>query len=71
MAKVTRTQAFSKATIYFDQDVQRWKIEEADKDDTRTYDLVEDILHNWNEVDGVSITIKRDMDYSPARSEEE
>lgn len=71
MAKVTRTQAFSKATIYFDQDVQRWKIEEVDKDDTRTYDLVEDILHNWNEVDGVSITIKRDMDYSPARSEEE
>lgn len=67
MAKITKSQAFSKATIYFDNEEARWKILEEGKDYNQTFDLVADVLSNWDNVEGVTITIKKDADYSPAK----
>ena len=50
MAKVSRSQAFSKACVYYDSETARWKIEERDKDEVRVYDLVDDVLSQWNNV---------------------
>ena len=71
MAKITKSQAFTKATIYFDADEARWKILEEGKEYNQTFDLESDVLQNWANVDGVSITIKKDADYTPARIEYE
>lgn len=71
MAKITKSQAFTKAMIYFDADDQEWKIMEEGKDYTQTFNLVRDVLQNWQDVDGVSITIKKDADYAPVPTEDE
>ena len=71
MAKITKSQAFTKATIYYDTEEVRWKILEEGKDYNQTFDLVRDVLSNWDNVEGVSITIKKDADYAPARAEGE
>lgn len=67
MAKITKSQAFSKATIYYDNEEARWKILEEGKDYNQTFDLVADVLSNWDNVEGVTITIKKDADYSPVK----
>lgn len=69
MAKVTRSQAFTKATIYCDPEDEVWKIEEVGKEDTQTFQLIEDVLAHWRDVEGVSITIKKDADYTPRAGE--
>lgn len=69
MAKVSKSQSFSKATIYFDSDEHMWKVEEVTKDGAQTFDLEQDILAQWADVEGVSITIKKDADLAP-RGEE-
>lgn len=71
MAKITKSQAFTKATIYYDNEEARWKILEEGKDYNQTFDLVRDVLSNWDNVEGVSITIKKDADYAPVRAEGE
>lgn len=71
MAKITKSQAFTKATIYFDADDREWKIMEEGKDYTQTFNLVRDVLLNWQDIEGVSITIKKDADYAPVRVEGE
>lgn len=71
MAKVSRSQAFSKACVYYDSETARWKIEERDKDEVRVYDLVDDVLSQWSNVENVSISIKRDVDFAPMRGEED
>lgn len=71
MAKITKSQAFTKATIYYDIEDARWKILEEGKDYNQTFDLVRDVLGNWDNVEGVSITIKKDADYAPVRVEGE
>lgn len=68
MAKITKSQAFTKATIYFDADDREWKIMEEGRETVQTFNLVRDVLLNWQDVDGVSITIKKDADYSPVRT---
>lgn len=68
MAKLTKSQAFTKATIYYDKDEREWKIEEVGKDEVQVFSLIEDVLMQWKDVDGVSITIKKDMDYTPRES---
>ncbi|MBO5970933.1 MAG: hypothetical protein J6S14_20850 [Clostridia bacterium] len=68
MAKLTKSQAFAKATIYYDNDEREWKIEEVGKDNVQVFSLIEDVLMQWKDVDGVSITIKKDMDYTPRES---
>ena len=69
MAKVSKSQAFSKAMIYFDSDDGTWKIEEITKEGSQTFRLVEDVLRPWMNVEGVSITIKMDADYCPDNGE--
>ena len=71
MAKVSRSQDFSKACVYYDSETARWKIEERDKDEVRVYDLVDDVLSQWNNVENVSISIKRDVYFAPMRGEED
>lgn len=71
MAKITKSQAFTKATIYFDADEARWKILEEGKEYNQTFDLESDVLQSWSNVEGVSITIKKDADYAPTRIEYE
>lgn len=65
MAKITKSQVFTKATIYYDPDDETWKIEEQGKDGSQTFLLVDDVLVHWRDLEGVTITIKKDADYNP------
>lgn len=58
MAKLTSSVAFKNATINLDEGT----ITEYLKDDnTKEYQL-KDILTNWNHIDGISFSIKRDCE---------
>lgn len=57
MAKKTKSIAFKNATINIDD----MTITEFTKDDTKVYDLKK-ILQDWDNIDGISLTIKQDND---------
>lgn len=57
MAKKTKSIAFKNATINIDD----MTITEFTKDDTKVYDLKK-VLQDWDDIDGISLTIKQDND---------
>lgn len=57
MAKKTKSIAFKNATISIDD----MTITEFTKDDTKVYDLKK-VLQDWDNIDGISLTIKQDND---------
>lgn len=57
MAKRTKTETFKNAII----DMDDMTITETFKDDSKTYNIM-DILKEWDNIDGVSLTIKRDAE---------
>ncbi len=57
MAKKTKSIAFKNATINIDD----MTITEFTKDDTKVYDLKK-VLQDWDNIDGISLTIKQDND---------
>ena len=57
MAKETKSIAFKNATINIDD----MTITEFTKDDTKVYDLKK-VLQDWDNIDGISLTIKQDND---------
>lgn len=57
MAKKTKSIAFKNATINIDD----MTITEVTKDDTKVYDLKK-VLQDWDNIDGISLTIKQDND---------
>lgn len=64
MAKISQSQSFSKAAIYYDVDTDRWMIEEIGKDVNETFDFENDVLKKWSGIDGISLTIKREKEYT-------
>jgi hypothetical protein len=60
MAKKNSTETYSKATI----NVAEGTITEYLKDETNVY-RISDILDNWNGVEGVTLTIKKDDTIKP------
>lgn len=60
MAKTSRSITFKNATI----DTKDGTITEYTKDDTKVY-LIENLLEDWNGIDGVSISIRREKDVAP------
>jgi hypothetical protein len=60
MAKKNSTETYSKATI----NVAEGTITEYLKDETNVY-RISDILDNWNCVEGVTLTIKKDDTIKP------
>lgn len=65
MAKISRSQAFTKCVVYRDEESGRWMLEEVNKDDIQTFDFEQDILSRWEGVEGISLSIKQDRDYFP------
>lgn len=59
MAKISKSVSFKNATISISS--EEMTITEYTKDDSKTYNL-EKILKEWNQVDGISLTIKQDND---------
>ena len=57
MAKKTKSIAFKNATINIDDMTST----EFTKDDTKVYDLKK-VLQDWDNIDGISLTIKQDND---------
>lgn len=57
MAKKTKSIAFKNAIINIDD----MTITEFTKDDTKVYDLKK-VLQDWDNIDGISLTIKQDND---------
>ena len=57
MAKASKSIAFKNATINIDD----MTITEFTKDDTKVYDLKK-VLQDWDNIDGISLTIKQDND---------
>ena len=60
MAKVSKSVSFKGAMI----DLEEMKIYETTKDETFEYDL-NSILQDWNGVEGISLSIKKDSDIDP------
>lgn len=60
MAKVSKSVLFKGAMI----DLEEMKIYETTKDETLEYDL-NSILQDWNGVEGISLSIKKDSDINP------
>lgn len=60
MAKLSKSVSFKGACI----DLDEMKITETTKDDTFEYDLME-VLREWHNVEGVSLSIKKDSDIAP------
>ena len=60
MAKVSKSVLFKGAMI----DLEEMKIYETTKDETLEYDL-NSILQDWNGVEGIILSIKRDSDIDP------
>lgn len=58
MAKSTKSNSFSKAVINVDDDTITEYLKD---DDVRTYSL-SGLLKDWNGVEGISITIKKDTE---------
>lgn len=57
MAKASKSVSFKNATI----NKEDMTITEFTKDDSKTYSL-ENVIADWDGIDGVSLTIKRDDD---------
>lgn len=57
MAKASKSIAFKNATI----DKAEGTITEFTKDDTKVYSI-EKLLEDWDQVEGISLTIKQDDD---------
>lgn len=57
MAKESKSVSFKNATI----NKEDMTITEFTKDDSKTYSL-ENVIADWDGIDGVSLTIKRDDD---------
>lgn len=57
MAKKTKSIAFKNAII----NIEDMTITEFTKDDTKVYDLKK-VLQDWDNIDGISLTIKQDND---------
>ena len=57
MAKASKSIAFKNAVI----DKAEGTITEFTKDDTKVYSI-EKLLENWDQVEGISLTIKQDDD---------
>lgn len=57
MAKESKSVSFKNATI----NKEDMTITEFTKDDSKTYSL-ENVIEDWDGIDGVSLTIKRDDD---------
>lgn len=57
MAKESKSVSFKNATI----NKEDMTITEFTKDDSKTYSL-ENVIADWDGIDGVSLTIKRDND---------
>ena len=57
MAKVSKSIAFKNAVI----DKAEGTITEFTKDDTKVYSI-EKLLEDWDQVEGISLTIKQDDD---------
>ena len=57
MAKASKSIAFKNAVI----DKKEGTITEFTKDDTKVYSI-EKLLEDWDQVDGISLTIKQDDD---------
>lgn len=60
MGKFSKGMSFKNATI----DLSDMTITEVTKDEELTFDL-NSILNEWNGVEGVSISIKKDSDIKP------
>lgn len=57
MAKASKSIAFKNAVI----DKAEGTITEFTKDDTKVYSI-EKLLEDWNQIEGISLTIKQDDD---------
>lgn len=57
MAKASKSIAFKNATI----DKSEMTITEITKDDTKVYSI-EKLLEEWDQIEGISLTIKQDDD---------
>lgn len=57
MAKASKSIAFKNATI----DKAEGTITEFTKDDTKVYSI-EKLLEDWDQIEGISLTIKQDDD---------
>lgn len=57
MAKTSKSIAFKNATI----DKAEGTITEFTKDDTKVYSI-EKLLEDWDQIEGISLTIKQDDD---------
>lgn len=63
MAKATKSNGFSHATIYFGEDGHIY-CDEITKDDVQTFDLTE-VFKSWKGVENVAITIKQESVIAP------
>lgn len=66
MAKLTKSVSFAKAKI----NLEDMTITEINKDDSKVFDLME-ILNEWDGINNISITIKKDDDVKPLAKEDE
>ena len=57
MAKASKSIAFKNATI----DKSEMTITEITKDDTKVYSL-DKLIEDWDDIEGISIVIKKDAD---------
>lgn len=69
MAKMVKSESYTKAYIYRSPENGAFMIDECDKDEVRTYSVGE-IFRRWEEEEGVSITIKKDYELDPTGGEE-